>query len=133
MSPCLYLTKAFISTSKEILSNTLSIEFVRHAPFIVLYQVETSNYEEAAEAARAGADVIMLDNFKPDALHSVSRTLKTEFPNVILEASGGITAETFHLFMSDSVDVISQGALTHGYKCLDFSLKVVAGSNIKTS
>ena len=127
------LDKAFISTSKEILSNTLSIEFVRHAPFIVLYQVETSNYEEAAEAARAGADVIMLDNFKPDALHSVSRTLKTEFPNVILEASGGITAETFHLFMSDSVDVISQGALTHGYKCLDFSLKVVAGSNIKTS
>lgn len=68
----------------------------------------------------------MLDNFAPDELKSVSRRLKGEFPHAILEASGGITSETFHLFLGDSVDVISQGALTHGYNCLDFSLKVVA-------
>lgn len=68
----------------------------------------------------------MLDNFEPAELKSVSRRLKDEFPHVVLEASGGITAESFHLFLGDSVDVISQGALTHGYKCLDFSLKVVA-------
>lgn len=92
----------------------------------LLMQVESSNYEQAAEAARAGADIVMLDNFHPDGLKSVSRRLKDEFPHVILEASGGITAETFHLFLVDSVDVISQGALTHGYKCLDFSLKIQA-------
>lgn len=89
-------------------------------------KVETSNYEQAAEAAKAGADVVMLDNFKPDDLKSVSRRLKEEYPHVILEASGGITAETFHLFIGESVDVISQGSLTHGYKCLDFSLKIIA-------
>ena len=88
--------------------------------------METSNYEQAAEAAKAGADVVMLDNFRPDELKSVSLRLKGEFPHVILEASGGITAETFHLFLGEGVDVISQGALTHGYKCLDFSLKVLA-------
>lgn len=92
----------------------------------MLSQVESSTYEQAAEAARAGADIVMLDNFHPDELKSVSRRLKDEFPHVILEASGGITAETFHLFLADSVDVISQGALTHGYKCLDFSLKIQA-------
>lgn len=92
----------------------------------MLLKVETSKYEEAAEAARAGADIVMLDNFDPDELKTVSDRLKREFPNVILEASGGITAETFHLFLCDSVDVISQGALTHGYKCLDFSLKIVS-------
>lgn len=67
----------------------------------------------------------MLDNFEPDDLKSVSSRLKEEFPNVTLEASGGITAETLHLFFVDSVDVISQGALTHGYDCLDFSLKII--------
>lgn len=95
-------------------------------PHSILCQVETSSYEEATEAARAGADIIMLDNFDPDELKSVSGKLKSEFPHVILEASGGITAETFDQYLSDSVDVISQGVLTHGYKCLDFSLKVVA-------
>lgn len=86
--------------------------------------METSRYEEAAEAAAAGADIIMLDNFNPDELKSVSRRLKDKFPYVVLEASGGITAETLQSFLADSVDVVSQGALTHGYKCLDFSLKV---------
>lgn len=92
----------------------------------VVAKVESSNYEQAAEAARAGADIVMLDNFHPDELKSVSDRLKDEFPHVILEASGGITADTFHLFLADSIDVISQGALTHGYKCLDFSLKIKA-------
>lgn len=94
--------------------------------------MESSNYEEATEAARAGADIIMLDNFNPDELKSVSHKLKSEFPHVILEASGGITAETFDQYLSDSVDVISQGVLTHGYKCLDFSLKVVAHDGMAT-
>lgn len=91
-----------------------------------LVQVESSTYEQAAEAARAGADIVMLDNFEPAELKSVSCRLKEEFPNVILEASGGITTDTLHLFFVDSIDVISQGALTHGYNCLDFSLKIVA-------
>lgn len=68
----------------------------------------------------------MLDNLEPVELKKVSKKLKGDFPHLIIEASGGITAETFHLFMGESVDVISQGALTHGYKVLDFSLKISA-------
>lgn len=106
---------------------TTVLHLTGSTPYVsVPCQVESSSYEEAAEAARAGADIIMLDNFNPDELKSVSRTLKSKFPHVILEASGGITAETFDQYLSDSVDVISQGVLTHGYKCLDFSLKIVA-------
>lgn len=97
-----------------------------HFPSTPLFQVETSNYEEAAEAASAGADVVMLDNFGADEMRAVARKLKEDYPHVLLEASGGITAKTFDSYLSDDVDVISQGSLTHGYKCLDFSLKVVA-------
>lgn len=91
-----------------------------------MFQVETSNYEQAAEAASSGADIVMLDNFEPSDLRSVSCRLKETHPHVIVEASGGITVDTLHLYLSDSVDVISLGSLTHGYKCLDFSLKIVA-------
>ncbi|CAM9907716.1 unnamed protein product [Scytosiphon promiscuus] len=106
---------------------TRAVEVARQAAgFSMKIEVETSNYDQAAEAAQAGADIIMLDNFEPAELKAVSRRLKDEFPHVVLEASGGITAESFHHFLADSIDVISQGALTHGYKCLDFSLKVVA-------
>lgn len=94
---------------------------------IVPLQVETSNYEQAAEAAGAGADIVMLDNFEPAELALVSRRVKEEYPHVLVEASGGITAQNAHLYLSDSVDIISQGSLTHGYRCLDFSLKVVTG------
>lgn len=97
--------------------------------FLLLFQVETSNYNEASEAASAGADIVMLDNFNPSELRSVARRLKEEYPQVLVEASGGINAETFHLFTCEDVDVISQGALTHGYKCLDFSLKIIANES----
>eukprot|EP00904_Undaria_pinnatifida_P002614 jgi/Undpi1/12353/HiC_scaffold_5.g02025.m1 len=106
---------------------TSAVETARRAAgFSMKIEVESSTYEQAAEAARAGADIVMLDNFEPVELKAVSCRLKEEFPNVTLEASGGITAETLHLFFVNSIDVISQGALTHGYDCLDFSLKIVA-------
>ena len=39
-------------------------------------------------------------------------------------ASGGITPATLGQYVSPDVDVVSQGNLTQGYPCLDFSLKI---------
>ena len=55
----------------------------------------------------------------------VTARLKQEFPAVLIEASGGITAETMHEYMGDAVDIISRGSLTQDYACLDFSLKIM--------
>eukprot|EP00611_Tribonema_gayanum_P029125 TRINITY_DN7695_c0_g1_i1.p1 TRINITY_DN7695_c0_g1~~TRINITY_DN7695_c0_g1_i1.p1 ORF type:complete len:317 (-),score=105.03 TRINITY_DN7695_c0_g1_i1:69-971(-) len=97
----------------------------RAAGFSIKVEVEAGTYEAAHEAATAGADVVMLDNFEPAALKEAAARLKKDFPNVLIEASGGITADTMTEFMSPDVDVISQGSLTQGYACLDFSLKVL--------
>jgi len=86
--------------------------------------VECSSFEDAAEAAEAGAEIVMLDNFEPESLKDVASRLKLRFPQLVIEASGGITAVTIGKYLSKDVDVVSQGALTHGYACLDFSLKV---------
>jgi nicotinate-nucleotide pyrophosphorylase (carboxylating) len=88
-------------------------------------EVECQNLDEACIAAKAGADIIMLDNYTPDRLKVDAKALKERFPHVTVEASGGITIDTMSGYFCEHVDVISQGALTQGYDCLDFSLKIV--------
>lgn len=88
-------------------------------------EVECQSLEEAMIAAEAGADVVMLDNFEPEQLKKDAKVFKEKFPHVTVEASGGITMETMPAYFSEYVDVISQGKLTQGYDCVDFSLKIV--------
>eukprot|EP00750_Incisomonas_marina_P004962 INCI13513.1.p1 GENE.INCI13513.1~~INCI13513.1.p1 ORF type:complete len:366 (+),score=81.15 INCI13513.1:133-1098(+) len=87
-------------------------------------EVECRDLEEAIEAANAGADVVMLDNFSPEQLLADAKEFKKQFPHVLVEASGGITKATISQFLSPDVDVVSQGSLTQGYRCLDFSMKL---------
>jgi nicotinate-nucleotide pyrophosphorylase (carboxylating) len=87
-------------------------------------EVEVRDLAEAKEAAAAGADVVMLDNFTPTQIATDAKALKEAFPHVVIEASGGITADTISGFLDEHVDVISQGALTQGYGVLDYSMKL---------
>jgi len=57
-------------------------------------------------------------------LKAAARSLKAAFPSVLVEASGGITLQTMAQYLSEDVDVVSQGALTQGYAYVDFSLKL---------
>jgi nicotinate-nucleotide pyrophosphorylase (carboxylating) len=94
------------------------------AGFSQKIEVECQSLEEAIEAAGAGADIVMLDNFDPVQLHADAAYLKKTFPQLLIEASGGITTETMPDYLSEHVDIVSQGKLTQGYACIDFSLKV---------
>jgi len=95
------------------------------AGFSQKIEVECQSLEEALEAAAAGADIVMLDNFEPSRLKRDAATFKAQFPHILVEASGGITTETMQDYLCDHVDIISQGRLTQGYPCIDFSLKIV--------
>ena len=92
--------------------------------FSIKIEVECRKIKDAREAIKSGADIIMLDNFTPEALHNTAKVLKQEFPNVIIEASGGIIEENILSFFGPHIDVISLGSLTQGYRCVDFSLKI---------
>lgn len=92
--------------------------------FSMKIEVECRSISDAREAIKSGSDIIMLDNFTPEALHSAAKVLKQEFPNVIIEASGGINEANISSYFGPHVDVISLGSLTQGYGCVDFSLKV---------
>ena len=95
------------------------------AGFSQKIEVECQSLEEALEALEAGADIVMLDNFQPLQLKKDAKTIKTKFPNALIEASGGITTDTMPDYLCPEVDIVSQGKLTQGYPCVDFSLKIV--------
>lgn len=93
--------------------------------FSMKIEVECRTVDDAKAAAAAGAEVVMLDNFDPSALHASAADVKASFPGIIIEASGGITQETISKYMGPHVDVISMGSLTQGYSVVDFSLKIM--------
>lgn len=95
------------------------------AGFSQKIEVECQTLEEAIEAAEAGADIVMLDNFEPERLKKDAEIFKSKFPHVLVEASGGITTESMPDYLCPHVDILSQGKLTQGYACVDFSLKIV--------
>lgn len=64
------------------------------------------------QAAETGADLVMLDNLKPEKLHPTVAALKAKFPRVAVEANGDITLGNLHHFCGGHTDVISFGMLT---------------------
>jgi nicotinate-nucleotide pyrophosphorylase (carboxylating) len=70
------------------------------AGFALKIEVECQTEEDAAEAADAGADVIMLDNFGPEGVRTAAARLKEKWRaqglgHVLLECSGGLSEENF--------------------------------------
>jgi len=96
------------------------------ASFSKKVEVEVSNIEEALAAARAGADIIMLDNFSPNQIkRAIGKMKKAGFlGKVLVEASGGITAENIVAYASTGVDIVSLGEITDSPKALDISLEI---------
>ncbi len=82
-------------------------------------EVEADNLEQVAQAAEAGADVILLDNMPPANLREALRIIDGRCQT---EASGGITLETIREVAETGVDFISVGALTHSATAVDIGL-----------
>lgn len=94
--------------------------------FAVKVEVECQSLSEANEAASAGADIVMLDNFTASGVKEAARQLKEKWGDKLLvEVSGGITEENVGKFVCADVDVISTSSIHQGVKHVDFSLKIV--------
>jgi nicotinate-nucleotide pyrophosphorylase (carboxylating) len=100
----------------------------QYASFSKKIEVEVTNAADAVKAAELGADIVMLDNFTPaQIVEAVAQFKKAGyFGRVLLEASGGISAENLLDYAQAGVDLISLGELTHSVKALDISLEVVS-------
>ncbi|MCS6816947.1 MAG: carboxylating nicotinate-nucleotide diphosphorylase [Blastocatellia bacterium] len=87
-------------------------------------EVEVSNMEDLQEALDARADIILLDNMSPEEVREAVRLIRERAPEVLVEASGGITLENVRAYAEAGVDFISIGALTHSAPAADISMKL---------
>ncbi len=99
----------------------------RKASFAHKVEVEVTSVEDAVEAVRAGADVVMLDNMGVEEVRLCIEKLKELGlrDRVIVEASGGITLDNVEDYAATGVDVISTSAITLRPARVDLSMEVV--------
>ncbi len=112
-----------------VIGNVLkAVETARnYASFSKKIEVEVTTIEDALCAARAEADIIMLDNFSPEKIRKAFEALKVAKydKKVFLEASGGINAKNVLKFAATGVDLVSLGELTQSPRAFNMSLEIM--------
>jgi nicotinate-nucleotide pyrophosphorylase (carboxylating) len=81
-------------------------------------EVEVDSVEGATEAAEAGAELILLDNFSPA---EVARAVEAVDGRAKLEVSGGLTFYAARNFGDTGVDYLAVGEITHSAPVLDIA------------
>ena len=93
----------------------------KSAPHPLKIEVEARNLQEVQEALSSGADIILLDNMKPEEIKKAVEIIKGR---ALVEASGGITLSNVAEIAATGVDYISIGALTHSAPAVDICLNI---------
>jgi nicotinate-nucleotide pyrophosphorylase (carboxylating) len=95
---------------------------VRDLAASIPVEIEVDSIDGLREALAAGADVVLLDNFRPDELREAVALRNELARGVVLEASGGLTLEVARVVGETGVDYIAVGELTHSARVLDIGL-----------
>lgn len=98
----------------------------RNVPHTMKIEVEVSSQAQLLEAIDANADIIMLDNMKPEEIRQCVKVVKEKAPTTLVEASGGMHLDNVREVAECGVDMISVGAITHSAVAVDISLKIAA-------
>ena len=101
-----------------------AIESVRNnIPHSAKIEVEVKNFAELDEAIESGADIVMLDNMRPEDIKKAVKIIRDRAKSIVIEASGGISLSNFEEYCMTGVDLISAGCLTHSAPSSDFSME----------
>ncbi len=87
-------------------------------------EIEVQNEKQAIEASKAGADIIMLDNFTPEQVKHIIPKIREFNETTLIELSGNITLENLREYSIIGVNLISSGSLTHSVKNFDFTMLI---------
>lgn len=94
----------------------------RRVHHLVKIEVEVADFRQLGEALDAEADVIMLDNMTVDQVKEAVARVDGRVP---VEVSGGVRQEDLAALADCGVDLISVGALTHGARSVDLSMRII--------
>ncbi|MCX7903403.1 MAG: carboxylating nicotinate-nucleotide diphosphorylase [Caloramator sp.] len=85
-------------------------------------EVETENLDMVREALECNVDIIMLDNMNLELIKEAVNIINGK---ALIEVSGNVNLNTIGDIAKLGVDFISTGAITHSYKSLDLSLRII--------
>jgi nicotinate-nucleotide pyrophosphorylase (carboxylating) len=112
-----------IAAWSRLVGNSRLADAVRQAraesPTGVSVEFEVDTLEQLRDVLEGRPDIVLLDNMTPDQLREAVRLRNELAPQVLLEASGGITLQTIRAIAETGVERISIGALTHSARCFD--------------
>jgi len=86
-------------------------------------EIEVESLDAAQDAARAGADIILLDNMSTAKAKECYLAIKAIDERIKVEVSGGITLKNAKSY-ARYADIISMGALTHSAPALHLSMHI---------
>ena len=90
------------------------------APHTLRIEVEVTNLDEVQQALDAKADIIMLDNMKPDMMRDACKLIADK---ALVEISGNVTVDRAEQIRDIPVYCVSCGALTHSVHAADISMR----------
>lgn len=111
---------------KLVGSVTEAVRRARDARISKKIEIEVSNLKDALEAAKTGADVVMLDNMRPADVKRAVKALERAGlrDKLIIEASGRIDPLNVEQYAAAGADVISSSYMTMRAPALDMSLEI---------
>lgn len=93
------------------------------APMGLRIEVEVDRLEQIGDALAGGADLILLDNMRPDEVRAARKLVGR---GALLEVSGGVTLDTVRALAEAGPDFVSVGRLTHSAPAIDLGLDLRA-------
>jgi nicotinate-nucleotide pyrophosphorylase (carboxylating) len=84
-------------------------------------EIEVDSPAQIEEALKAGAQMLLLDNFTPEQAASAVKQVAGRVP---VEISGGVRLENVRAYAESGADFIAIGALTHSAPAVDISLDI---------
>lgn len=99
---------------------------VRMKPLAMPWEVEVRSLAELKVAVEFNPTIVMLDNFPDALLPEAVKCVRDASKGVLIEVSGGVSAERVALIKRSGVDAVSVGALTTKAPNVDISMRVFA-------
>jgi nicotinate-nucleotide pyrophosphorylase (carboxylating) len=99
-----------------------AVRLARAAAASLPVEIEVDDLDQFDAALACRPTMILLDNMSLDSMEEAVCRRNEQAPQVLLEASGGVTLATVRAIAETGVDRISVGALTHSALALDIAL-----------
>ena len=107
-----------VRRAREFVART----FPRARAESTVVEIELDTLDHLPAVLAEGPDIVLLDNMPAEQLALGVETRNRLRPEVILEASGGVSPDTIAAIAATGIDRVSSGWPTHGAPWLDVAL-----------